>query len=191
MIECQVEETLPFLSEGAYTTVRDRASAACNSAILLESEGYNGPEECVDDIREEVHKELCSFAEGRESSLASLARTPSGAIYVQSILHQYDHEAVASAQQLRTYITNKLVIETECVDPRVRLKALELLGKITDVGLFTERSEVTVNQRSTQELSDTLKEKLKRLIQTKDVEDAVIIKPPITLDAPPSADFDL
>jgi hypothetical protein len=37
---------------------------------------------------------------------------------------------------------------------------LELLGKISDVGLFTDRSEVTVTHRSTDDLRSNLQEKL-------------------------------
>ena len=37
-------------------------------------------------------------------------------------------------------VTNKLVLESENPDPRIRMRALELLGKISDVGLFSEKS---------------------------------------------------
>jgi hypothetical protein len=56
----------------------------------------------------------------------------------------------------------------------VRIRALELLGKITDVGLFTERSEVTITHQSTEDLRKTLREKFNRILN-KDVQDAVVI----------------
>jgi hypothetical protein len=60
----------------------------------------------------------------------------------------------------------------------VRIRALELLGKISDVGLFTERSEVTVTHRSTDDLKQSLREKLQALRSKalkNDVEDANVI----------------
>jgi hypothetical protein len=60
-------------------------------------------------------------------------------------------------------VVNKLVQETENPDPRIRVKALELLGKMSDVGLFTERSEVTVTHQSTADLREQLKARLNRL----------------------------
>jgi hypothetical protein len=182
MIECPADDGIPFTKTTRYVDIRSKAIAACNSAILLETEGYNGPEETGAFLRENVHKELLKYAEGKDSNLADIPKTPAGAIYVQSILSKYDTAVIASAQSLRNYITNKLMIETDSLDPRVRIKALELLGKITDVGLFTERSEVTVHQKSNEELAATLKDKLKRLINSADVEDAVLIKPPMRLD---------
>lgn len=60
-------------------------------------------------------------------------------------------------------VTNKLVQETENPDPRIRLRAMELLGKITDVGLFTDKSEVTVTHQTSEDLREQLKGKLRKL----------------------------
>ena len=60
----------------------------------------------------------------------------------------------------------------------MRIRALELLGKISDVGLFTDRSEVLVTHQSTDELRAKLKEKLQRLsarVTPDNVEDAQVI----------------
>jgi hypothetical protein len=76
--------------------------------------------------------------------------------------------------EIRHLVTNKLLLESENPDPRVRIRALELLGKITDVGLFTERSEVTITHQSTEDLRKTLREKFNRILN-KDVQDVVVI----------------
>ena len=60
-------------------------------------------------------------------------------------------------------------------DPRVRIRALELLGKISDVGLFAEKSEVTITHQSTEELRNKLRSKLAKLINPEEVQDVVII----------------
>ena len=51
-----------------------------------------------------------------------------------------------------------------CGDPIFDLKALELLGKHSDVGLFTERSEITVNYKTSSDLENAIKDRVKRLL---------------------------
>jgi hypothetical protein len=82
---------------------------------------------------------------------------------VHDTLKDFSHAVVKQATQIRHLVTNKLILETSNPDPRVRIKALELLGKISDVGLFTDRSEVTVTHRSTDDLKSNLQEKLAAL----------------------------
>jgi len=69
---------------------------------------------------------------------------------------------------VRHLVTNKLILETENPDPRVRIRALELLGKISDVGLFAEKSEVTVTHQSTDDLKAKLRKKLEKLVNPVD-----------------------
>ena len=90
-----------------------------------------------------------------------------------------------SAVQIRHLVTNKLLIESENADPRIRIRALELLGKISDVGLFAEKSEVTITHQSTDDLRANLRSKLEKLvIPEDDIEDAVLIDgEPLDVDA--------
>ena len=82
-----------------------------------------------------------------------------------------------SAKQLRNLVTNKLILESENPDPRVRMRAIELLGKISDVGLFTEKSEVTITHQTTDDLKEKLRGKLARLVNPQpEVEDARVIE---------------
>jgi hypothetical protein len=64
-------------------------------------------------------------------------------------------------------------------DPKIELKALELLGKHSDIGLFTERSEITVHHTTSTSLENSIKDRIKRLLNT-DVSD---ITPLDDLDA--------
>ena len=55
--------------------------------------------------------------------------------------------------------------------------ALELLGKISDVGLFTEKSEVTITHQTTEDIKEKLRGKLAKLVNPQpEVEDATIIE---------------
>ena len=56
------------------------------------------------------------------------------------------------------------------------MRALELLGKISDVGLFSEKSEVTITHQSTDDLREKLRDKLMKLANPEDdIQDAVVI----------------
>jgi hypothetical protein len=73
-------------------------------------------------------------------------------------------------------VTNKLILESDNPDPKVRIRALELLGKISDVGLFSDRTEITITHQSTDELKQTLRDKLNKLRAKMDVVDVTPIE---------------
>ena len=108
------------------------------------------------------------------SKVATL--TPASLRLTNNILQEFGHSVVQSAVQVRHLVTNKLIDETENPDPRVRIRALELLGKISDVGLFAEKSEVTITHQSTDDLRAKLREKPQKLSTPEEkIEDAVVI----------------
>ena len=49
-------------------------------------------------------------------------------------------------------------------DTKFELKALELLGKHSDIGLFTQKSEITINYKNPDDLENAIKERVKRLL---------------------------
>jgi hypothetical protein len=75
--------------------------------------------------------------------------------------------ATIHSVQIRTYVTNKLIEESTNPDAKIRMRSLELLGKIGDVGLFIERSEVTVKHKTTIELQASIKERISKLLQVR------------------------
>jgi len=110
--------------------------------------------------------------------------TPASIKMASGIVKEFNHSVVDSALQLRHLVTNKLIIESENPDPRVRMRALEMLGKISDVGLFTEKSEVTITHQTTDDLKERLREKLQKLVNPAEyVEDAEIIDAVVDVDA--------
>ena len=95
----------------------------------------------------------------------TLLSSPGTVVHIKAILNEYDKAVVESAAQIRTFVTNRLLVETENPDPRIRIKCLELLGKISDVGLFTEKTEITMRHRPTEELEQLLRERLTKVIE--------------------------
>jgi hypothetical protein len=83
---------------------------------------------------------------------------------ISSFLHTYGQSLAFDAAQARAAITSKLMEIADCGDTKYELRALELLGKHSDIGLFTERSEVTINYNNASDLERAIKERVKRLM---------------------------
>ena len=86
------------------------------------------------------------------------------ALKLSALLNEYDQRVVLDATQARTYITNRLLEISSCGDARYELKAIELLGKLSDVGAFTEKSEVTITHRTSDDLKNAIADKINRLL---------------------------
>jgi hypothetical protein len=76
--------------------------------------------------------------------------------HLEAILSEYDKDLLNVTSRLRSYVTNKLLLETIDEDARVRIKALELLGKVSSVGLFSERVEMNVKHRKIEDVDNEL-----------------------------------
>ena len=85
------------------------------------------------------------------------------------MLTAYDWEFVEQAKELRGYTVAKLVEETQHPNANIRLKALGLLGKVTEVGLFTEKIEVKKTEMSDEEIEARIKDKLNKFMGVVDV----------------------
>jgi len=164
-------EQMPMEPQTEKLTEREEIFAAANTADFLAALGDK--EATTDETDAERARDLFETARvptKYEKQLPGVMR------HLDTLLSEYDHMVIKDAQQVRTYVTNRLLEESNDDDPKIRMRALELLGKITDVGLFTERQEVTVKHQSTEELEDLLRNKLSRLIDG-DVSDAEIVEP--------------
>lgn len=86
------------------------------------------------------------------------------ALRLTALLSEFDKAIVKDAIQARTYITNKLLDISSCGDPKHELRALELLGKMSDIAAFTEKSEITITHKTSDDLRKAIEDKLKRLL---------------------------
>ena len=156
---------------------RERAAAACATLQELMSEGDEV--EVTDEDSKEAHQIFAG-----QKPLA-VTRTPPGAILkLEAMLSHYDHEFLGANRRIANYVTNRLLEETEDEDPKVRLKALELLGKRRGVNLFSDQLEVTVKQKQTQDLEAELASLLGKYMGDAEViENPHQPKPLIDLDA--------
>ena len=88
-----------------------------------------------------------------------------------AMVSAYQWKFVEQAENLRNMAVTKIVEETNHPDARIRLKALEMLGKVTEVALFTDRVEVKRTEMTDEELSVQIKNKLSRYMGKVDVVD--------------------
>ena len=109
--------------------------------------------------------------------------------YLAGLVAQHDSLVVKELADLKTYVVNKLVAETEHPDAKIRLTALRSLGEIDGVDAFKKRSEMTVKQQSIEEVEKELLETLEKLEKrTIDVKTRVI--PTDVTDIEPQTDAD-
>lgn len=91
-------------------------------------------------------------------------KAPGPVKHIAGMLTQYDWDYVEQAKEIRGYVAANLMEETKHPDARIRLKALEMLGKLTEVGSFTERIEVKKIDATADELTERLRAKLTSLL---------------------------
>lgn len=81
-----------------------------------------------------------------------------------TFLREYASRLALDVASVRSAVTNKLLELANCGQPKFELRALELLGKHSDIGLFTERSEITINYKNPEDLENAIRERVKRLL---------------------------
>jgi len=136
---------------------RERAKAAVET--IKEIVALGGEVEITEDDRVK--------ARGAAASNAPLKVTEKNAgalVHLEAILSEYDRDLLNVSSRLRSYVTNKLLVETIDEDARIRLKALELLGKVGSVGLFAERIEVDVKHRNIEDVDAELSSILEKYL---------------------------
>ena len=163
-VQPSTEHPIPYdLEPDVPPTDKDKIAVAANTAAHIEQLGGS-----LDFSPEDEHKaqELIKGAQRVQKTVTK----PGVALKLAAILTQYDHQVINDAQQARTFITNRLIELCTCGDPKIEIKALELLGKHSDIGIFTERSEVTVHYKNSSDIEVSIAERVKRLLHSDTVD---------------------
>lgn len=134
-------------------------AVAAGTAEALEELG--APLE-VDPVTFDREKALMDAVAKRQQ--AAPLKNYSTALAASAFLKTYGHNIAFDLGEVRAALTNKLLEIANCGDTKYELRALELLGKHSDISLFTERSEITVNYNSPDALEAAIKERVKRLL---------------------------
>lgn len=114
-------------------------------------------------------------------------KTPPAVRHLTGMLTAYDWEFVQQAKELRGYAVAQILEETKHPDAKIRLKALDMLGRVTEVALFTERVEVKKTDLTDAEIEAKIKDKINRFMGVTDVIDIAPEEEtaPETPDEPP------
>lgn len=128
-----------------------------------------------------ARKSFASIVTGQTAPNTQVAlsqiKTPAAVQHLVGMLTAYDWQFVEQAKELRGYAVAQILEETKHPDAKIRLKALDMLGKVTEVALFTERISVKKEEVSDAELETRIKDKLNRFMQVVDVVDVSEVGP--------------
>jgi hypothetical protein len=98
-------------------------------------------------------------AEKQKQALAKV-EVPEAVKHLVGMLTAYDWAFVEQAKNIRGFCIASLLEEAKHPDAKIRLRALELLGKVTEVALFTERVEVKKTELSDAELQTEIDKRM-------------------------------
>ena len=161
-LEPTSEHPVPFdLSDEQPKTHADSVAIAVNTVDLINSLGPS-----IDLNNEDLHKAADLITGTTKPNTPKTLSKSAEAAAAHHLVKRFDFQAFSDVMQARNFITNKLIELTDNGDPKIELKALELLGKHSDIGLFTERSEITVHHTTSTSLENSIKERIKRLLNT-------------------------
>lgn len=168
-VEPTDEFPLPYSTDDEQAaTFLDEVTISATTAELLEQLG--APLEVSE---EDLERETALIDSALREKKAAPLRTPVGATAARGFLQAYGQNLALDVVQVRTALTHKLLEIADCGDTKYELKAIEMLGKHSDIGLFTERSEININYNSPESLERAIKERVKRLLNA----DVIDIKP--------------
>ena len=147
-------------------TFKDELAVTANTVDLMEGLGM-----AIEFSAEDAEKTKKLVKQAIEKQDSKALKTTNTAFAAAAFIKTYANQLALDVHQARSAITAKLMEIANCGDPRYELKALELLGKHIDIGLFSERSEITINYKDSSDLETAIKERVKRLLNA-DVVDA-------------------
>lgn len=161
-VEPTDEHPVPFsLETEEPKNFMEEVVIAANTAEMLETLG--APLE-VDPST--LHREKALIDAVAKGQHTEPLKNYSTALAASAFLKTYGQNLAFDVHQVRAALTNKLLEIANCGDTKHELRALELLGKHSDISLFTERSEITINYKSPDALEAAIKERIKRLMNT-------------------------
>lgn len=160
-------------AEQVAPTLQENARVAANTANIMFELGM--PFEMTAEDEAQAHK-LFSEVDKKKAKGGKAQNTPESnppqlyqgnvALKLSALLNEYDKRVVLDATQARTYIMNRLLEISSCGETKQELRALELMGKMSDIGAFTEKSEVTITHRTSGDLKQILQDKISRLLNS-------------------------
>lgn len=160
-----IESDVPVPERNARTASNQDKVALASSTATIEGilkEQQDGTAMEITEADARLARSL--FNSGQDITAHELAHEPEAMIKLHALMSDYDKRAVADAHKIRNYVTNRLVLASNSKNETISMRALENLGKLSDVGAFVERREITINNQSTESLEETLRSKIDKIL---------------------------
>lgn len=154
------EVTIPIpvdLTPQEAKTLHERAKAAFKTMEFLAAMGLELKKENMQAGKREAERQFTNspVAQRRPFNVETT-------VWLDKLLSEYNNAIVDDTIRLKTYVTTRLVEESEGEKAADRLRALESLGRLSQLGMFADKLEISINTKSTDELKEELATKLSR-----------------------------
>ena len=167
-VEPTLDKPIPLVADAMeMENLNDHAKVMGNTALLLQELGDGAT---FDLSSEENEKAIEMFRRiGKKTDKTEEAKTreemrqPGVALQLAGYINEYEKQIISDKVQVRTIVMNRLLQISNDDDNRTALKALELLGKASD--LFTERQEITITHKTSDELKEAIRDRIRTLMQ--------------------------
>lgn len=174
-VEPNLDKPIPegYLVDTKTETLGDHVRVMGNTAILLNELGadiemtdddLDQAEQMMQKIKVDDSDKTKEAKKSEQKEDRQTASNPGVALALGGFVSHYDKQVIQDKIQLRNIAINTfLTVLQESDDEKNRLKAAEMLGKAGD--LFTEKAEITITHKTSDELKNAIRERINALIQ--------------------------
>ena len=151
--------TLDLPDEINIADLQMSASSACKNLDLLEKHNM----ELSGGFEEDDDPFAVPLPPPKLRAPAAKTKTTVALLEIYNILQEFGGALNATPEEVRNTIVNKLLLELENPDPKVRLKSIELLGTVPGIDLFGTKRVAAEDKKTRVPAKDQLKERLQKL----------------------------
>ena len=174
-VEPNLDHPIPeTLKAHSAETLSDHVRVVGNTALMLNELGDDETFDMTDDDVAQAANMMQKIkvdggdqtkdSKNKDLKTRADAKQPGVALALGHFVTYYDQQVIQDKVQLRNIAVNTLLeILDQTDDEKNKLKAAELLGKAGD--LFTDKAEITITHKTSDELKDALRQRIQLLMQ--------------------------
>jgi hypothetical protein len=174
-VEPNLDHPIPeTLKAHSAETLSDHIRVVGNTALMLNELGDDETFEMTDDDVEQAANMVKNLkmdggdqtkgTKNKDLKAREETKKPGVALALGYFVSHYDQQVIQDKVQLRNIAVNTLLeILDQTDDEKNKLKAAELIGKAGD--LFTDKAEITITHKTSDELKDALRQRIQLLMQ--------------------------
>jgi len=174
-VEPNLDHPIPeTLKAHSAETLSDHVRVVGNTALMLNELGDDETFDMTDDDVAQAANMMQKIkvdggdqtkdSKAKDLKTRADAKQPGVALALGHFVTYYDQQVIQDKVQLRNIAVNTLLeILDQTDDEKNKLKAAELIGKAGD--LFTDKAEITITHKTSDELKDALRQRIQLLMQ--------------------------